>query len=429
MRLTHHIRRRLRKRLTGEEDLVLVDRLPDIARALDGIEELGLYLHLPFCRRLCAYCPYNKTLYRAGLADAYAEAVIREVDLHAATVADRSVTSFYIGGGTPTVMLDHGLDRIIRHIYDTFRMKCAVHIEAHPGDLTEEALDALVDMGVAHLSIGVEAVQDHHLRALGRPYTADDVQATVARAVARDFACVNVDMMFSLPDQTIGEVVHTGRTLIDLGVDQVAAYPLFDFPYTPWTRAGRSGTGGPSAVLRRRRMLEALERVFYGAGFGRTSVWAFTRAGVPPYCSVTVPLYLGLGASGGSYLRDVFFLNTFDTRAYIASLEQGRLPVALSVNLSRKMQMAGWLYWRMYGVRFPKRAFLERFGTAFDGIYGGAARYLSALGLVRDDGNTITLTDAGAYWLHVVQDLFSLDAVGKLWAAAMATPWPRRVVL
>ena len=114
---------------------------------------------------------------------------------------------------------------------------------------------------------------------------------------------------------------------------------------------------------------------------------------------------------------------------YIDSLEQGRLPIALSMALSRKMQMAGWVYWRMYGVRFQKRAFLERFGTAFDGVYGRAATVLSALGLVRDDGSEITLTDAGAYWLHVVQDLFSLDAVGRLWAAAMADPWPRKVVL
>ncbi|MCP3903524.1 MAG: coproporphyrinogen III oxidase family protein [Planctomycetes bacterium] len=429
MRLTDHIRRQLRKRLTGEADVVLVDRVPEIERAFEGVEELGLYLHLPFCRRICPYCPYNKTLYRVGLADGYAEAVIREIDLYASAVGDRPITSFYVGGGTPTVMLDHGLDRILRHVRASFRMKCAVHMESHPTDLTDEALAALLDMGVEHLSVGVEALQDHHLRALGRPYTADEVRATVARTVARGFRCVNVDMMFALPEQTVDEVVHTGRALVDAGVDQVAAYPLFDFPYTPWTRVTRSRTGGPAAVFTRRKMLKALEHVFYGAGFRRTSVWAFTRAGVSPYCSVTVPLYLGIGASGGSYLRDVFFLNTFDVGAYIESLERGRLPVALSVKLSRKMQMAGWLYWRMYGVRFRKRAFLERFGTAFDAIYGREARSLGRLGLLRDDGTEITLTDAGAYWLHVVQDIFSLDAVGKLWGTAMTTPWPRRVVV
>lgn len=176
-------------------------------------------------------------------------------------------------------------------------------------------------------------------------------------------------------------------------------------------------------------MLTALEQVFRNAGFTRTSVWAFTREGVPHYCSVTVPLYLGLGAGGGSYLRDVFYLNTFDARAYSESLAQGRLPIALSVPLSVKMQMAGWLYWRAYGVRFAKRDFLARFGMPFDTVYGHITRGLVALDLARDDGAQVALTDAGAYWLHVLQDLFSLDAVGTLWGAAMAEPWPRRVTL
>lgn len=429
MRVAEHIRRGLRERLTGEAELVLTDRVPDLGRAFREIDELGLYLHLPFCRRICPYCPYNKTLYRPELADAYAGAVVREIDLYAPIVGDRPVTSFYIGGGTPTVMLGHGLDRILQRVRGAFRMHCAAHVESHPGDLSGAALGALLAMGVGHLSIGVEALQDEHLRALGRPYSAAEARSAVAGAVAAGFECVNADMMFALPGQTTAQALETARTLVDLGVDQVAAYPLFDFPYTPWTRSRGSRSGLLGAVLRRRAMLSALETVFYDAGFRRTSVWAFTRPRSPPYCSVTVPLYLGLGASGGSYLRDVFYLNTFDARAYIDALAAGRLPIALSVDLSRKMQMAGWLYWRTYGVRFSKRAFLERFGTAFDGVYGRAASWLAAAGLVSDEGEEVSLTDAGAFWLHVVQDLFSLDGVGRLWGAAMAEPWPQRVAL
>lgn len=429
MGLRQLIRRRLRERLTGESDLVLVDQAPDVGAALRGVDSLGLYLHLPFCRRLCPYCPYNKTLYRAPLADAYAEAVVREIDMRAPEVGDLPVTTFYVGGGTPTVMLQHGLERIMRHVYGSFRMACPVHMESHPADLSESALGALRGMGVEHLSVGIESLHDRHLRALGRPYTASEARGALTRAVGAGFACVNADMMFALPGQTTREAVETASGLLDLGVDQVAAYPLFDFPYTSWTRAHRSRRGGPAAVLHRRRMLRALERVFHDAGFRRTSVWAFTRGGVEPYCSVTVPLYLGIGASGGSYLRDVFFLNTFDTRAYIDALASGRAPVALSVALSRRMQMAGWLYWRLYGVRFEKQAFFERFGEPFDGVYGRAAGRLGALGLLHNDGSEIALTDRGAYWLHVVQDLFSLDAVGRLWGTAMGQAWPGRVEL
>lgn len=429
MHLTHHIRRTVRKRLIGTADLALTGTVPDVGSALRGTDALGLYLHLPFCRHICPYCPYNKTAYHPKLADAYADAVLREIDLYAPLVGERSVTSLYVGGGTPTVMLDHGLDRILDRIANSFRLRSSVHMESHPSDLTEATVGALVEMGVAHLSIGVEALQDRHLRSLGRPYTAKQARTSIRRAVTNGFECVNADMMFALPDQRTDEAVETARILVDLGVDQVAAYPLFDFPYTPWARGHRSRPTGPSAVFRRRRMLRALERVFYDAGFTRTSVWAFTRPGVPAYCSVTVPLYVGLGASGGSYLHDVFYLNTFDTRAYVETLEQGRLPVALSVPLSLRMQMAGWLYWRLYGVHISKHAFKQRFNRSFDSVYGRVMRVLGDLRLVRDDGADIVLTDAGAYWLHVFQDFFSLDAVGKLWSAAQAERWPRRVVL
>jgi oxygen-independent coproporphyrinogen-3 oxidase len=176
-------------------------------------------------------------------------------------------------------------------------------------------------------------------------------------------------------------------------------------------------------------MLRILEGIFYDAGFERTSVWAFTRQGVPRYCSVTVPLYIGLGASGGSYLRDVFYLNTFNVGEYIEAVEKGSLPIALSLQLSERMQMAGWLYWRVYETRFKRSGFLRRFGKAFDRVYGRHIRLLSRLGLLRDRGDEIMLTDSGAYWLHVLQDLFSIDYISKLWGTSKQDPWPARVVL
>jgi oxygen-independent coproporphyrinogen-3 oxidase len=215
-----------------------------------------------------------------------------------------------------------------------------------------------------------------------------------------------------------------------MGIDQVAAYPLFRFPYTRMGRAARESNHHLTRIFNRRRMLRILERIFYAAGFERTSVWAFTRPGVPKYCSVTVPLYLGLGASGGSYLRDVFYLNTFNVQEYIKALEGGRLPVALSLDLTEKMQMAGWLYWRIYETRFRRSDFHRRFGKAFDRVYGKYAGLFSLLGfLKKDDGDEIVLSDRGTYWLHVLQDLFSIEYVSRLWGTSKQEPWPQEVVL
>jgi len=169
------------------------------------------------------------------------------------------------------------------------------------------------------------------------------VEATVKRVVNKNFKCVNVDFIFALPNQTYDEIEQAGLTLVGMGVNQVAAYPLFRFPYTKMGSEARESVYNISTILKRRKMLAILEDIFYSSGFERTSVWAFTKKGIPKYCSVTVPLYIGLGASGGSYLKDIFYLNTFNVAEYIEALENGRMATALSIDLSEKMQMAGWL--------------------------------------------------------------------------------------
>jgi oxygen-independent coproporphyrinogen-3 oxidase len=93
------------------------------------------------------------------------------------------------------------------------------------------------------------------------------------------------------------------------------------------------------------------------------------------------------------------------------------------------MQMAGWLYWRIYETRFRKSDFRKRFGEDFDRVYGFFTRIFATLGLLSDEGDEVELNDRGAYWLHALQDLFSIDYVSKLWGISKQDPWPKRVVL
>jgi coproporphyrinogen III oxidase-like Fe-S oxidoreductase len=177
-------------------------------------------------------------------------------------------------------------------------------------------------------------------------------------------------------------------------------------------------------------MLHILEDIFYDRKYERTSVWAFTKEMTPKYCSVTVPLYVGLGASGCSYLRDIFYLNTFNVNEYINRLEKGRMPIALSLDLSENMQMAWWLYWRVYETRFNRSDFRKRFEKDFDEEYGKYIRIFSLWGLIKkDDGEEVVLSNKGIFWLHALEDLFSLDYVSKLWRTSKQDPWPERVVL
>jgi oxygen-independent coproporphyrinogen-3 oxidase len=424
----NYLRKSISRILTGTDQLVMEDTIPspeELSVKFRDIHELGIYLHIPFCEQICPYCPYNKEIYRQELSSRYTQALMKEIDLYSDIVQNKPVTTFYIGGGTPTTMLNSGLEEILSYIYKKFNMECSIHMESHPNHLNPENLAKIKSLGVRYLSIGVESLQDRHLSTLKRPYTKNEVINTVKRVTNQGFDCVNADFIFDLPDQKLEEVEQAGKILIDMGINQVATYPLFRFQYTQFKTNG----GAIPTMFRRRRMLRILENMFYASDFERTSVWAFTMKGVSKYCSVTVPLYLGLGASSGSYLKDVFYLNTFSVSEYIRSIEDRGIATALSIHLTQKMQMAGWLYWRIYETKFRKSDFRERFQKDFDRIYGKIFKPLSHLGFLRDDGNQVQLSDKGTYWLHAFEDFFSIDYISKLWGTSVREPWPERVVL
>jgi len=426
-------RNRIKKLLTKESNMILENKIPtyeSLERKFQDISEFGLYLHIPFCRQICPYCPYNKEIYQPELAEMYTRAVKKEIDFYSGLFGDKPVTSFYIGGGTPTTMLHSGLGNILEHIFKNFNMQCDIHMESHPNDLTSDNLSTIRSLNVANLSTGVEALEDKYLKILKRPYNTKEVKAAVERAVNKGFTCFNVDFIFALPNQTFRELEQAGHELVEMGIDQVAAYPLWRFPYTEMGESAKQSNYNVQNIFRRRKMLHILEDIFYSRKYERTSVWAFTKEGIPKYCSVTVPLYVGLGASGGSYLRDVFYLNTFNVVEYIKRLEDGRTPIALSLNLSESMQMAWWFYWRVYETRFKRNDFRKRFEKNFNEIYGKYIKMFSLFGLIKkDDGNEVILSDKGIFWLHALEDLFSLDYISKLWGTSKQEPWPEKVVL
>ena len=430
--LNQFIRRQIGRHFTRQKNLRFENRVPENSRIEDNLislDALGIYLHVPFCQQLCPYCPYNKEIFSPEQATRYVRSVKKEVDRYAEILGDKRIDSFYIGGGTPTTLLDYGIEELIEHIYTRFRMDCKIHMESHPNHLSNEALQRLRRMGVGYISIGVEAFQDHHLRAIGRNYSTEAVKKVLQRTVEAGFECVNIDIMFDLPGQTRAEIQETANEIVRLGVDQVATYPLFNFTYTRLGRKFRKKRNAIATMFRRRKLLKVFEKTLYQAGFERSSVWAFTRKGVAKYCSVTVPAYLGLGASGASYLNDLFYVNTFDVGSYIEAIEGNKSPIALSIDLNPEMQKSGWLYWRLYETKFRKADFLKRFGMEFDEKYGSLFHWLKRMGYIAEFGDSVRLTDRGSYWIHAFEDFFSIDYINKLWGSSAGNPWPESVKL
>ncbi|KAA0001286.1 MAG: radical SAM protein [Thermoplasmata archaeon] len=345
-------------------------------------------------------------------------------------MGNASITSFYIGGGTPTTMVGSGLEEIVEAVKQSFSLKCGISMETHPNDIAPSMIEKLKDMGVESVSMGVESFNDRFLEIIGRTYRSRKARDAVSLLMESEFKCVNIDLMFGLPDQEIKDVEEDIKAAIELGVDQISAYPIFTFPHTKLEEVVKRNGYSLPGIIKRRMMLKKIEEMCYDAGMERTSVWAFTKKGVKKYSSVTVPRYIGLGAGAGSLIPNFFFINTFSVEEYIKFIEsKSRPPVALSIKFSEEEEMLHWLYWRIYETKIIKRDFEEQFGRDFDSTFKKIFFLFEVMGMARDEGDKIIMTDRGNYWVHVLQNVFSLDFIGRVWDVCLSEKWPGEIEL
>ena len=392
------------------------------------IDRVGLYLHIPFCKNLCPYCPYNKIEFDEGKAMRYEKAVLKEIDMFEDSLKDKSMGSLYIGGGTPTTMLQ-GLLNIIEYLKGKFQtLRNDICIELAPNDMSQEVLEQLKNSGVTMISIGVESFNDRLNQKLGRKMEGKTIYDSVARAMTIGFDAVNVDLMFVLPTQTVEELRKDVRTAIDCGVHQISAYPLFAFPYTELGKEMKikNVKRPPGRVIR--KMLAIIEQECLESGYVRCAVWSFIKKEYKKFSSVSRHYYKGFGASAGSMLGDYFYVNTFNVDEYCNTLENNKDPIALSMPFNTRQEMAYWLYWRIYEMYINRDEFSSLFNKNFNQIYGDIFSFLKLIGFATEDKEKIFITSKGSYWVHRVQNEYSLSNIQKIWGTCIFNPWPKQVI-
>jgi oxygen-independent coproporphyrinogen-3 oxidase len=390
---------------------------------------LGLYLHVPFCRKLCPFCPYNRFVYQPESFARYQRAAHEEIELYSAHLGGSRITSLYIGGGTPTVDLP-GLLQIVRHLKSNFDPIPDICIELHPAFMDDQCLEALRKAGVTMLSIGVESTSDRLLQRIGRSHDGATALNAVGRARAQGFAAINVDLMFALPGQTQAEWEIDVARVLEAGADQLSTYPLFCFPCSELGRQrGVSHMRQPPA-RRVLEMLQATDRLAGIHGLARCAVWSWIADGRKKFSSVTRHYYVGFGPSASSMIGSHFYVNTFDVDAYASALP-ARRPIALSMQMDQRLEMAYWLYWRAYELFVADADFHDLFGAdrSITELFGPSFTPFLAAGLMEQQADGYRITDAGAFWIHRIQNEYSLNHINRLWGRCRQTPWPQEVVL
>ena len=390
---------------------------------------VGLYLHVPFCKKLCPYCPYNRVQHQEALFDLYERAVKQEIDLYEPHLRGSRFTSLYIGGGTPTVNWQ-GLLRILKHLRERLRYECDSCIELHPANMELDCLEALKETDVNLLSIGVETTSDALLQRIGRNHDGRMAIAAVQRAVQLGFKSINVDLMFALPGQTLEDWKADVKAILDLGVDQLSTYPLFTFPYSELGQSQHVKKVTRPSHRQVRTMLEFTDAYCSEHGLHRCAVWSWLRPSKSKFSSITRHRYIGFGPSAASMTGRDFYVNTFDVKAYSEALP-ARRPVAVSMPVNQRLEMAYWLYWRIYELKLQSEPFERVFGsgTSLEKQFGRLLAPLVSTGLMARTNEGYTVSRPGAYWIHRLQNEYSLNYINRLWGACRKEPWPETVQL
>ena len=377
--------------------------------------QLGLYVHIPFCRSICSFCPYCKEIYSEEKLDRYIDAIIKEIHMVGSTLrGKKTVTSLYFGGGTPALAASR-IGEIIDALSDHFEITEGIGLELHPDNVTSDILRQLKAAGVTRISIGVQSFLDKYVGVLGR--AAVDAKAMNAALAEVPFETVSMDLIFALPGQTIDDLKADIDKAFETGANHVAVYPFIDFTFT-------SSPVKAMAKRRKRALMDAMTEYFEEKGYYRSSIWTFSTGEEAKYSSMTRENFLGFGCSATTLLRDCFKVNTFSTKEYIARIDGGKLPTSLTTRFRKRQRMVYYLFWTAYSTRVGLREFEEFFGVPLKKMYGLEIFLAKVLGYITEENGIITLTKKGAFYFHYYENYYTLSYIDKMWGLMRKEAFP-----
>ncbi len=367
---------------------------------------LSLYIHIPFCVRKCAYCDFLSFPADAREREQYLDALICEIRTFAPSVADRTVVSVFLGGGTPSLLTETQLKRLMDAVYAGFSLQsdAEITIEANPGTLTAHKLFCLAKMGINRLSLGLQSARNEELRLLGRIHTYEEFLDTYRLAGEAGFENINVDLMSALPGQTFAAWQETLERVAALSPAHISAYSLMIEEGTPFFETyheedEKRRRGEATALLpdedTERKMYRWTDQFLREQGYVHYEISNFAKPGMECVHNIGYWIrreYAGFGLGAASLLEECRFTNTTDRNAY---RKQGRSAQKVQkLTEEDRMEELMFLGLRMMsGVE--KKRFLAKTGVPVHKPYGDVISLLRSQGLLEEDEDYLRLTARG----------------------------------
>ena len=265
----------------------------------------GLYIHIPFCRQACRYCDFFFSV-SLRYVDAYVDCLIQELKIRAREIPDASLETLYLGGGTPSVLSEQNLDKILEAVHQnfTFQENSEWTLECNPDDLSPGFLSKLKKQGFDRLSIGIQSFHERDLKLMRRSHTAHQADQSVRDAAEAGFENITVDLIYGIPDQSLEEWESNLHKALSLPLKHLSAYHLTFEPGTVFDHWRQKGRLVPVHEEESVRQYKLLRNMLAKQGFDHYEISNFARPGHHSAHNLIYwsgKVYLGLGPSAHSF--------------------------------------------------------------------------------------------------------------------------------
>jgi len=381
-----------------------------------GVKEpLSIYVHIPFCIKKCYYCDFNSYPINLELAQSYLAALQKEIVMYGIKYADRKrIQTIYIGGGTPTVYKGEEIAAIIGNCREQFLLSEAseITVECNPGTVDKEKLLILKEAGVNRLSIGVQALHDRLLKALGRIHSVRQFYRNYQLAREMGFTNLSFDLIFGLPGQTLAEWQETLQIATQLQPEHLSVYGLQVENGTLFGELQRNGQLPlPDEDTELAMYVWAIDYL-QAQGYEHYEISNFARQGYRSQHNLVYwhnQEYLGVGAGAHSYIDGQRFANCFSPEKYIELIENKEFPVEWQEKITFPMSMTETM---MLGLRLREgvnnKVFCKRYGVCLTDVYGRVIDELIQKDLVSYKEGVLCLTRRGLLLANQVMQDFVL---------------------
>lgn len=373
-------------------------------------KELGIYIHIPFCKQKCYYCDFISFANKQEKQQEYINAVKSEIDIY--QFEKYNVTTIYIGGGTPSYIESKYIVELIEKLKNKLKNNITkfeeieITIEVNPGTVTKEKLQDFKSCGINRLSIGLQTTNNNLLKQIGRIHTYEEFMDTYNWAKQVGFENINVDLMLGLPNQTIKDLKDSLEKVIKLGATHISVYSLIVEEGTVISKLLDEEKIQLPSEETEREMYWYVKNTLELNGYKHYEISNFAKENKYSKHNVNCwkqEEYIGLGVAAHSYLNDTRFSNENNIENYINNVDNKEVEEVQT--LEDKQNEFMLLGLRMLdGVDIAM--FKQKFGQNPIYLYRDSLSELVEEGLVVVDLNHIRLTNKGLDLANLVFEEF-----------------------